>query len=194
MPSGNERIVFESKFFEIAVQPMKIGAKIVEFEFLRRSPGVRLLIIKDNKMLLNREFRSELNSYDYRLPGGKVFDTLKEYKNTLKKENDILKHAIKAAKKECEEETGLIVNKLYPLKTSHCGATVVWDLLYFVVDDFKDSAAGQKLEAGEVIENEWKTFEEVKNMCLNGKIKEDRSVGVLLQFFMGDNSKTYSKE
>ena len=28
---------------------------------------------------LSKEFRSELNGYDYRLPGGKVFDTLEEY-------------------------------------------------------------------------------------------------------------------
>ncbi len=43
------------------------------FETAVRSPGVRLIIVKDNQMLITKEFRGELDDYDYRLPGGKVF-------------------------------------------------------------------------------------------------------------------------
>jgi len=35
------------------------------------------------KILLSREYRSELDRYDYRLPGGKVFDTLAEYHDNI---------------------------------------------------------------------------------------------------------------
>jgi 8-oxo-dGTP pyrophosphatase MutT (NUDIX family) len=46
------------------------------------------------------------------LPGGKVFDTLIEYNKNKK---DIKKYALVAAKRECEEEVGLIPKspKLY---------------------------------------------------------------------------------
>jgi hypothetical protein len=43
-----------------------------------------------------------VNTEDYRLPGGKVFDTLKEYNEH---KDDIEKYALLSAKRECEEET-----------------------------------------------------------------------------------------
>ena len=181
-PIGKEQILFEGKTFEIINQPFKAGGKLKNLEIARRSPGVRLIILKNNKILLTKEYRVELKNYDYRLPGGKVFDTLEEYKKALKSKTDILKFAIEAAKKECLEETGLIVKKIKHYHTSHAGQTIVWDLFYFIVYDFEKSR--QNLEFGEVIHPEWKTFDEVKDFCFNNKIKEDRSVGILLKFLM----------
>ena len=105
---GPEEIVYKWKIFEVVKQPMKVGEKRIFFEIARRSPGVRLIIIKDDKMLITREFRSEINCYDYRLPGGKVFDTLDEYNEHLSA--DLLPFAIDAAKKECKEEVGIKEN------------------------------------------------------------------------------------
>lgn len=145
---------------------------------------MRLIIVKDNRMLLIKEYRYELNDYDYRLPGGKVFDSLKEYKNALKINIDINKCAIKAAKKECIEETGLIAKKIKFLRKANAGLTVFWDLLYFIVDKFSRNQNGQELEYAEEIYPEWKTFDEVKKLCLNDKIKEYRGVGVILSYIL----------
>ncbi len=181
-PHGPEKIVYEGKIFEVVKQPMKADEKIIEFETARRSPGVRLIITKENKILLTKEFRTELNDYDYRLPGGKVFDQLTEYRAALQQNKPLLEHAQKAAIKECLEETGLVVQNIKHFHTSHAGATVVWDLFYFVIDDFVENKTGQVLEHGEVIYPEWKTIAEVKALCLVNKISEDRSVGVLFKF------------
>lgn len=180
--TGEEQIVYEGKTFQIVNQTFKSGEKIKVLEIARRSPGVRLLITKNNSILLTKEYRVELNDYDYRLPGGKVFDTLGEYKKALDTKTDILKFAIEAAKRECTEETGLIVKKIKHYHTSNAGQTIAWDLFYFIVDDFEQSR--QNLEFGEVIYPEWKTFDEAKDFCLNNKIKEDRSIGILLKFLM----------
>jgi len=180
-PNGEETIVYEGKIFEIVKQPFKAGDKEIIFETARRSPGTRIIIVKNKKMLLTKEFRTEHKDYDYRLPGDKVFNTLEEYRKVLGKK-DILPFAIKAAKKECLEETGIIANNLKLFQIAKAGATVEWDLFYFIVDDFKESK--QKLESGEVIYPEWKTFNEVKELCLNNKINEDRTVGVLLKFLL----------
>src|SRR3989338_2174049 len=107
VPSGKERIVYEGRIFEVVKQPMKVGNKEMEYELARRAPGVRLLIIKNNKILLTKEFRTEVNSYDYRLPGGKVFDTLAEYRRARESNTNILSSAEEAALKECREEVGL---------------------------------------------------------------------------------------
>ena len=88
-PAGKEKVVFQGKIFEIVNQPMNLGGKIVQFEIARRSPGIRLLIVDKNKILLAKEFRHEQKEWDYRLPGGKVFDTLGEYNTALGKKADI---------------------------------------------------------------------------------------------------------
>jgi 8-oxo-dGTP pyrophosphatase MutT (NUDIX family) len=179
---GPEEIVYKGQIFEVVKQPMRAGDKKEVFEIARRSPGVRLLVIKDNKMLISHEFRTELNDYDYRLPGGKVFDTLEEYHgNSIK---NILYFSIEAAERECREETGLLVKNIKHFSTAHSGSTIVWDLFYFIIDDFEESENGQELEAGEVIHTEWKTFDQVKELCKDGHIREDRSVGVLFKFFL----------
>jgi ADP-ribose pyrophosphatase len=179
-PFGKEKIIYHGKIFEIVKKPMNVGTKVIEFEIARRSPGTRIIIYKNKKILITKEFRTELNNYDYRLPGGKVFDTLEEYKRCNK--NKILAHAKKAAKKESLEETGLIIKNLELLKIAKSGATIEWDLYYFLVKDFIEHKSGQKLEDGEKISINWYSLDEVKKLCLSGKISEDRTLGVLLTF------------
>lgn len=53
--------------------------KTIKRKLVRRPPGVRAIIINENnQILLSKEFRYELNTFDYRLPGGKVFDSIKK--------------------------------------------------------------------------------------------------------------------
>ncbi len=176
----NEKAVYSGKIFEIVNITKKIGNKEINLEIARRSPGVRLLIVKRNKILLTQEYRQELKGYDYRLPGGKVCDTLTEYLHINDSKKKILNSAIAAAKKECEEETGIIPITLKLLEITKAGATIEWDLYYFLIDSFLKSK--QKLELGEQIKVQWFSFREALELCLNNQIKEDRSVGVLLKF------------
>lgn len=183
-PIGPEEIVYKGRIFEIVEQPMQIGEKRMRFEKSRRSPGTRILITKDNKILLNKEWRTELDGYDYRLPGGKVFDTLDELNEALTEKKDLVDAARGAAEREAKEEVGVVIKNAKHIHTTAPGATVSWDLYYFLVEDFEEHADGQQLESGEVIHPEWKTFEEVKEMCLNKEIKEDKTVAVLLRFLL----------
>lgn len=158
------------------------GEKRVTFEYARRSPGTRLIIVSDDKVLLTKEFRREHGGWDYRLPGGKVFDRLADYNAFLKSKGDLLMRAKQAAKREAREEVGLKVKKLKHYHTSKCGATVDWDLFYFIVREFEMAKEGQRLEHGEEIEPVWLSFNMARETILKGKMKEDRSVGVLLRY------------
>lgn len=186
--TGQEKVMYRGSIFEIVRREMKIGNKTVEFEMARRAPGVRLIIVKEDKILLTKEFRNESNDFDYRLPGGKVFDTFVEYEKNLGEEckEEILDFAMRAAKKECEEETGLIPQNIRHYQMTRAGATVVWDLFYFLVDDFL-IAKKPRSQEGELIFPEWKTFSQVRELCMNNKIQEDRTVGVLLKFLSMHN-------
>jgi ADP-ribose pyrophosphatase len=132
----NEKITYQGKIIEVVEREVIIGDKTKIFELARRSPGVRLIIIKDDTVYLSKEFRHEVQGYDFRLPGGKVFDTLVEFNEALSNNTDILESARNAAVKEVREEMGIITNNIELFHKSICGAIVEWDLYYFVISEF----------------------------------------------------------
>ena len=87
------------------------------------------------------------------------------------------------AKIEAREETGIIAEDIEHIHTSVNGATMIWDLFYFVISKWTQS--NQKLEAGEDISIEWVSFDQAREYALSGQISEDRSVAVLLRWLNG---------
>jgi 8-oxo-dGTP pyrophosphatase MutT (NUDIX family) len=45
-----------------------------------------------------------------------------------------------AVKRECKEEVGIIAKNISHFATAQSGATVTWDLFYFIVDEFEESS------------------------------------------------------
>jgi 8-oxo-dGTP pyrophosphatase MutT (NUDIX family) len=178
-----EDIKYEGRLVEVLERKVESNGKQFVAEITRRPPGTRLIITKGDQILLTREHRHELNGHDFRLPGGKVFDTIKEYRSAVESGEDMMKVCEKAAAREALEEAGIRANALKFLHTSICGAAVTWDLLYFLIDDFTEE--DQQLEEAEDIKIVWVSRQEAREMCLNGKISEDRSVAILLRFLEG---------
>ena len=188
-PLGSPKVVYQWNIVQLVEQDMQKWKKIKTFEYAERAPGVRILVVNDTwKICLTRERRTELSEgkwwWDYRLPGGKVFDKLKKYNTFRKDEGDILEIAKNAVQRELEEETWLTPLSIKHLHTSPCGATMRWDLYYFLVEKFKQHPDGQNLGFSENIEVFWFTKEEVKEKCLNKSISEDRTVAVLLRYIL----------
>lgn len=174
-----EKTVFQGKIVEVVHQLVNIDWQELVFEIAKRSPGVRLIILEKNKILLTKEYRRELKWYDYCSPGGKVFDTLADYNKNKK---NIKKYALIAAKREGEEETWLVIQtpKLYYISTAW--ATVERDLYYYIVTKFKIHTKWQQLEVWEYIDVEWKTKKEILELIKKWEMREDRSVWVLLRY------------
>ncbi|MEO5950434.1 MAG: hypothetical protein ABIQ04_03210 [Candidatus Saccharimonadales bacterium] len=182
-----EEVFSKGKLFELIHETQPDGRV---FEKARRAPGVRLIISdqKSKKVLLTKEFRKELDDWDYRLPGGKVFDTLDEYESFRESRQDILVAARSKAIEESLQETGIEVSELKQFKKSTLGATVEWDLFVFEVTQWQHSTIGQQLEEGEDIDADgWFSYEEVINMILNGDLKEERIALILLQWISAQN-------
>ena len=187
-----EESLFNNGFFEFLKMEedfvVENQLKHIKRNMVRRPPGIRALIVNENnQILLSREFRYELNDWDYRLPGGKVFDSLDDYKSAL--ENDtVMENVLKTVPKEVLEEVGLVDRNPKLLKVSLDGAGVIWDLYYFEIRDYKKSDNGPQLEENEIINGyKWYEFNDIIKMCRNNEIHEDRTVGVLLTYIL--NSK-----
>jgi 8-oxo-dGTP pyrophosphatase MutT (NUDIX family) len=187
---GGSRMSWETKWegkiwaIEQAEQPN--GAI---FERASRPPGSRLLIVRDGSILLSRESRKELaGRVDHRLPGGKVFDTNKEYQDFLLTNADILEASRLSASREALEEVGVVVDpsELRHYATDILGATCSWDLIYWVCETFsfhEDGAQYNETESSEIEGFVWMDIVEACRMVLDKKqFSESRSALTLLSY------------
>ena len=186
-----EQSKYKGKIVEVVEFDVSQAGKNLVFEKARRSPGVRLIVERGDSILITKEDRHEQGGYDYRLPGGKVFDTLTEYTDALHNGVDITEAARKAAIKEAREEAYVEVSDLTFLYRSVCGTTVEWDLFYFLAKESTSLERAQvdaerTIEEAEDIHVEFMDREQVKRMCLDGSIKEERSALVLLRHLSGN--------
>lgn len=190
-----EKSIFNNGFFEFLETEEEFlvngEKKTIKRKMVRRPPGIRALIVNKEKsqILLSKEFRYELNGWDYRLPGGKVFDNLEEYKDSLNR-NDVLENVEKTVPKEVLEEVGLNVKSQKLLKISKDGAGVIWDLYYYEITDYEINPDGPQLEENEFVDGfVWKSYDEVINLCINHEINEDRTIAVLLSYILAQKEK-----
>lgn len=158
-----------------------IDGKQITFESLIRAPGVRILLQDKEKILLTREYRYNLDEWDYRLPGGKSLDNVDDYLKIRDDKDAIQQHAHEAAQRELREEVGIHSNHLQLADIKKCGTTIEWDLYYFICKDFTQLPK-RNLEAGEDIEFAWHNIQKVREMCLDGKVAEGRTCAFLLQY------------
>lgn len=173
-----QKVVYQGKIIEVIHE--QIGERTIEYG--RRSPGTRLIIVTPrNTLLMTKEHRRELGGFDFRLPGGKVFDTLDEYNRFLESGSDIVEQAQKGAQLEACQEVGIEPKSMKHFATSKCGATFTWDLFYFVISDY-EQLKGQSLEQGENIEGVEVSLKEAEEMALDGRMQEERSALILLRY------------
>ncbi len=186
IPDGEPRIITEARIGAIVRYPVLVdeghGYVKKEFEKFSRPPGTRIIAVRDNKIFLQQEARLEVDGFDWRLPGGKVFDTFADFKPYLAKpipENII----IAAGQKELGEEAGLVAAKVRVVSKKVCGATVDWDLYYLEAATISEAAASRTHHEGEQIDKSgWFTFDQVKKMCEKGEIGEGRTAAALIEY------------
>ncbi len=180
---NKEKIVYQGRMIEVVHKAVLSNGKELVFEMGRRAPGIRLIIqTLEGEFLISKEERHDVGT-DYRLPGGKIFDSLVEYNEFLTKQkdpNEILEKAKEAAIREGIEEAGIKPLEMELFCVSHCGGSFEWDLYYFIVKKYEE--VGQKLEEHEKIERVKISREKFSELALSGKMQEDRSVAILLRF------------
>lgn len=179
---NKEEIFAKGKLFELVHLQQDDGRV---FEVARRAPGVRIIIhdVDAGRILLTREYRQELGEWDYRLPGGKVFDSLDEYATFRTSGEDIIKVAKTQAINEAQQEAGVEITSLDLYRKSILGATVEWNLYVFETADWQLKVDGQELEVGEKIEaDNWVSYDDARRMALDGSMQEERIALIVLQW------------
>ncbi|MCA9346582.1 NUDIX domain-containing protein [Candidatus Saccharibacteria bacterium] len=186
----NWQKVFSGKIWQIQQKHLP-DSRI--FERAIRAPGSRIIVVRNGKILLQREKRHELaGKTDIRLPGGKVFDTLEDFEAF---QGDIVEASRQSISQELLEEAGIVVNSenLNYLGVDFLGATVSWDLHYWIADNVEISQIGAKYHESEDLEiegNFWADFDEVRKIVLDeDTFSESRSAIALLRFINESEAK-----
>jgi ADP-ribose pyrophosphatase YjhB (NUDIX family) len=183
MQHKSEKIVYQGKMIEIVHETVSSNGKELVLEHGRRAPGVRLIIeTPEGGFLITKEERYGIGM-DYRLPGGKVFDSLVEYNNFLSNQEGtegILEKAKEAVVREGAEEAGIKPLEMELLYVSKCGGSFEWDLYYFIIKKYEE--VGQNPEEHEKIEVIKVSRDELKKLALSGEMNEDRTVAVVLKY------------
>lgn len=127
-----------------------------------RKSGVGVVVItKDKKILLHKEFRYPINKYSWEIQGGGI---------------DTGETEAQAAVRELAEESGIqvqesdlhILGSFYPL---HSLSTESGTLFMVIIDD--ETVSSQESEVNEIIdEQQFFTFEEVYQMIDDQKIND----------------------
>lgn len=195
-----ESLLFSGKLFQVVNRKEK---KIVthsnqnytvnlNYEMIRRPPGVRAIITSNDQILLNREYRYEFNEWDYRLPGGKVFDSFIDYEKAINNNSifDCIKNGLS---REIFEETGLLAKKFELFYKSILGFTVEWDLYFYIISEFEESTKYNdnniRKNEFEFIDHCWMDYNKVFDYCVQGKISEERSSNALMRFIINNRKR-----
>ncbi|MFN9001718.1 MAG: NUDIX hydrolase, partial [Holosporales bacterium] len=187
---GNHTVIHHTRLFDIVEHDVQFSDDVIKrFQYARRSPGVRILVTNQDQMLITAEWRTEVSSWDFRLPGGKVFERAEDYQDFLsrKPQTSLVEKGQQAAAAELREECGLEIDSisLRHYHTSKCGATVEWDLLYYVVNfSGTQHAALNVSPEGERTILQWLSYETVLDLCRQGVIGEDRTAAVLMRYIL----------
>lgn len=175
----SDTIKYQGKIIRV-IEKLSPSGKTLETA--TRPPGTRIILhnLETNEILLTNEIRLDIGQ-DLRLPGGKVRDTNSEW-DLIKDNSNLSDEIINAAAKEVREEVGYDVSDLKIFCVSSSGGpTIKWDMYYLVATKFSDRGH-QELESDEKITTQWYPVKEVIEACLTGKIREGRSVAVILQY------------
>ena len=122
---------------------------------LKRPDTVRIIAIKEGKIVVLEQEQPSFGLF-YDLPSGR---------HDVETENELA-----AAKRETLEETGMIFSTWKLLDVEQPQTKIDWLIYTFLANDFV-SETEEKLEEGERITVTLKTFDEVKGLLNNPKVR-----------------------
>ena len=137
-------------------------------EFVEHGGGACVLYVKDEKVLLVRQYRYSYAESIYEIPAGKL---------------DKGEEPIKAAIRELEEEGGLIAEELKLLYVMYPSPGYTNEKIY-IYQALSAKQATAHLDEGEFLDVEYVPLEKAKEMLLTGEIKDAKTIIALQAYFL----------
>lgn len=159
------KTVYEGKILSLERDDVLLpGGKAGVREVVRHAGGACVLYVKDGKVALVRQFRYPYQEELLELPAGKL----------NRGEDPLL-----AAKRELEEETGVIAKTLRPLLTLYPSPGYSDEKIY-IYEATETEEGEQHLDEDEFLSVSYVPLEEAYEMIKNGEIRDAKTIAGLL--------------
>lgn len=150
----NAKCVFKGEIFDVYQWPQQMFDGTTEtFEMLKRADTIKVIAIKDDKIVVLHEQQPDSPSF-IDIPGGR---------HDHDDETEL-----QAAQRELLEETGMKFKTWKLLSVTQPHTKIDWFVYIFLATDF-ESQTEQKLDAGEKIEVQLYDFEKLITLLKNPK-------------------------
>lgn len=144
------KLVFTGKIFDVYQWPQRLFDGTTEtFEMLRRKDTVKIIAIKDGKIIITRQ-KQPRKGWFYDFPGGR---------SDHPGENEL-----SAAKREMLEETGMTFRSWRLVEVHQPFRKIDWLVYTFIATGFI-ARTSQNLDGGELIEVEEVDFDKLKSLA-----------------------------
>lgn len=181
VPAGDGRVRYRGDHVGVVERPMAGEDGVETVERARRSPGVRLLVERDDDLLLVPDGPQGPGEPTWRLPGGPVFDSLPAF--------DVVAYGDRALRGVVDERAPAILREqvgLDPAAAEHlfalpAGPGVEFDLHYYAVSRYRPAP-----REGDPADAAWVSRADARRACLDGRVPEGRSALALLRWLDGE--------
>lgn len=161
----SSEIKFDGKLIQVTYDVAEVNGKEAWREVVHH-PGASAVIAidEDNRIIMEKQFRYALNNYLLEIPAGKL---------------DAGEDPLVCAKRELEEETGIIASEWISLGTIATSPGFCNEVIHLYVA--KGLSKGEiHWDEDEYVEVERYTFDELLQRIKEEKIKDSKSLSALL--------------
>ncbi|MDO4340069.1 MAG: NUDIX hydrolase [Eubacteriales bacterium] len=159
--------------FVIVQDQVLVNGKEQPYDYLEIKPGVCILPIKDGRVILQKQYRYPVQSWEWELPGGFI---------------DAGETAEQAAVRELKEETGCAAKRLVPLGAFYPSFGSTDEKIYLFLA-FCGNLSRHSREPGEVIELHEISIEEMKRLIASGSFMHGAGLAAWARYISGEYDK-----
>ena len=141
-------------------------------EIIEHSGGACVLYVKEEKVLLVKQYRYAYGESIYEIPAGKL---------------EIGEDPKLAAARELEEEAGVRASDLQLLYVMYPTPGYTNEKIY-IYQAFNGEAVSAHLDEGEFLDVEYVPLDKVKQMLKNGEIKDGKTIIALQAYFLAQRA------
>ncbi len=161
------KTVYDGKIIKLNVDSVELpDGKTALREYINHSGGAAVLYVKDNKVLLVRQFRYAYGKEIYEIPAGKL----------TKGENPAI-----AAKRELEEETGFVAENLKELFKLYPTPGYTDEIIYVYLAE-NCTHTQSRPDEDEFVEYSFMDINEVRKKIESGEICDAKTVAAVYKY------------